>query len=80
MLLHNALRVDKLFSADITDLGVDRGHQVLTVLGKGDRRAKIALTPGTLGALHVTWTTAPPEPALDAGVPLRDVQDYAPAP
>jgi integrase/recombinase XerD len=39
--------------ADITDLGSDRGHQVLTVLGKGNRRAKVALTPGTLTALHL---------------------------
>ena len=52
LLLHNALRVDEVLGADITDLGSDRGHQVLTVLGKGNRRAKVALTPGTLGALH----------------------------
>ncbi len=138
LLLHNALRVDELLSADITDLGVDRGHQVLTVLGKGNRRAKIAITPGTLGALHAylqhraiavglpagpvmwralsepllattsggrmrqgqlwelvrrlaaaagiaEWAQLSPHSlrhtgitmALDAGVPLRDVQDYA---
>jgi integrase/recombinase XerD len=52
LLLHNALRVDEALGADIADLGSDRGHQVLTVLGKGNRRAKVALTPGTLEALH----------------------------
>jgi integrase/recombinase XerD len=134
LLLHNALRVDEALGADIADLGSDRGHQVLTVLGKGNRRAKVALTPGTLGALHTyledraavaglaTWRgmsgpllatssggrMRPSQlwelvrrlaaaagiaewdrlsahslrhtgitMALDAGVPLRDVQDYA---
>nr|AHE14683.1 transposase DDE domain protein [uncultured bacterium] len=52
LLLHNALRVDEALGADIADLGSDRGHQVLTVLGKGNRRAKVALTPGTLSVLH----------------------------
>lgn len=134
LLLHNALRVDETLSADIADLGSDRGHQVLTVLGKGNRRAKVALTPGTLTALHAylddraagagrgewrgmggpllaTMSGGRMRPsqlwelvrrlaaaagigewdrlsahslrhtgitlALDAGVPLRDVQDYA---
>jgi integrase/recombinase XerD len=134
LLLHNALRVDEALGADIADLGSDRGHQVLTVLGKGNRRAKVPLTPATLGALHLyldhraatggiaawrgmggpllaTATGGRMRPsqlrelvrrlaaaagitewdrlsahslrhtgitmALDAGVPLRDVQDYA---
>jgi integrase/recombinase XerD len=134
LLLHNALRVDEALGADVADLGTDRGHQVLTVLGKGNRRAKIALTPGTLaslqaylddraaatglqgwrgmgGPLLATTSDGRMRPsqlwelvrrlaeaagiaewdrlsahslrhtgitmALDAGVPLRDVQDYA---
>ena len=138
LLLHNALRVDEVLGADISDLGTDRGHQVLTVLGKGNRRAKVPLTPATVAALHAYLdhraTPADMEPrsgawrgmagpllstttggrmrpsqlwelvrrlaaaagitewdrlsahslrhtgitlALDAGVPLRDVQDYA---
>ena len=134
LLLHNALRVDEALGADIADLGSDRGHQVLTILGKGNRRAKVALTPGTLSALHTylehraaavglegwrgmagpllaTTSGGRMRPsqlwelvrrlaaaasidewdrlsahslrhtgitmALDAGVPLRDVQDYA---
>jgi integrase len=52
LLLHNALRVDEALDADLADLGTDRGHQVLTVLGKGNRRAKVALTPATLTALR----------------------------
>jgi integrase/recombinase XerD len=134
LLLHNALRVDETLGADIADLGTDRGHQVLTVLGKGNRRAKVALTPATVTALHIyledradhagrdgwrgmggpllaTTRGARMQPsqlwelvrrlahaaeiqewdrlsahslrhtgitmALDVGVPLRDVQDYA---
>jgi integrase/recombinase XerD len=134
LLLHNALRVDEMLGADITDLGSDRGHQVLTVLGKGNRRAKVPLSPSTLdallaylngrahragfeewrgmaGPLLATISGARMRPsqlwelvrrlaaaagiaewdrlsahslrhtaitmALDAGVPLRDVQDYA---
>jgi len=52
LLLHNALRVDETLSASIADLGNDRGHHILTMLRKGNRRAKVALTPSTLGALH----------------------------
>jgi integrase len=134
LLLHNALRVDEALGADVADVGSDRGHQVLAVLGKGNRRAKVALSPGTLGALHVylehraslagvgewrrmsgpllatasggrmrpsqlwelvrrlaaaagisEWDQLSAHSlrhtgitmALDAGVPLRDVQDYA---
>ena len=135
LLLHNALRVDEALGADIADMGSDRGHQVLTVLGKGNRRAKVALTPATLTALHdylsqraasaglgewrgmggpllatttgggrmrpsqlwelvrrlaaaagiAEWDRLSAHSlrhtgitmALDAGVPLRDVQDYA---
>jgi len=51
LLLHNALRVDEACSADLADLTEDRGHRVLTVLGKGNRKAKIPLTPGTCEAL-----------------------------
>ena len=52
LLLHNALRVDEVLGADVADLGADRGHQVLTVLGKGNRRAKVPLSPATLQAVH----------------------------
>jgi site-specific recombinase XerD len=134
LLLHNALRVDEACSADLADLTEDRGHRVLTVLGKGNRKAKIPLTPGTYEALDAYladrvaragldgfrcltgpllatdaggrlrqshswdlvrrlaeaagipgWKQISPHSlrhsaitfALDAGIPLRDVQDYA---
>jgi integrase/recombinase XerD len=38
LLLHNALRVDELAAADITDLGYDRGHRILRLTRKGGRR------------------------------------------
>ena len=47
LLLHSALRVDEMPGADVADLGVDRGHRVLTVLGKGNRCAKVPLSPAT---------------------------------
>lgn len=52
LLLHNALRVDEACTADLADLGADRGHVVLQIVGKGNRKAKIPLTPGTLAALQ----------------------------
>jgi hypothetical protein len=44
LLPHNALRVDEACSAGLADLSEDSGHRVLTVLGKGNRKAKIPLT------------------------------------
>ena len=52
LLLHNALRVDEACAADVTDLGEDGGHQVLRVVRKGARKAKIPLTPATMAALE----------------------------
>jgi integrase len=37
---HTGLRVDEVCGADLADLGMDRGHRVLTVLRKGARKAK----------------------------------------
>ena len=66
LLLHNALRVDEALGADIGDLGSDRGHQVLTVLGKGNRRAKVPLSPATLKAVHAYLDDCgPPVVGLD---------------
>lgn len=52
LLLHNALRVGELCAADVDDLGMDKGHRVLTVLGKGNRKVKIPLTPATCADLN----------------------------
>src|SRR5262245_57983477 len=51
LLLYNALRVDEACTADLASLGEDKGHRVVTVLGKGGRKVKVPLTPGTCGAL-----------------------------
>jgi integrase len=68
LLLHNALRVDEALGADITDLGSDRGHQVLTVLGKGNRRAKVATDPrGPWVRCTPTSRTAPTQAGIGGG-------------
>ena len=64
LLLHNALRVDEACGADVTDLCEDAGHRVLTVTGKGNRKAKIPLTPATVAALDAYRTAR----AVRAGV------------
>ena len=114
----NGLRVSEACNAEITDLGMERGHRTLKIVGKGNKPALVPLAPRTARAVdlatgerhsgrivldsrglpcarhsaawiveklarraqiahHVTphslrhaFVTA----ALDAGVPLRDVQ------
>jgi integrase len=56
LLLHNALRVDEACAADIADLGEDSGQRVLRVVRKGNRKAKIPLTPATVAALDAYLT------------------------
>lgn len=63
LLLHNALRVNEMCAADLADLGSDRGHRVLGIVGKGNRKAKIPLTPGTLVALETYLAERQPAPA-----------------
>lgn len=53
-------------------LHLERGHRTLTVLRKGGKVVTIPLAPRTARAtLRHAFITA----ALDAGVPLRDVQE-----
>lgn len=52
LLLHNGLRVDELLSSDVEDISADRGHRVLGILGKGNRKAKVPLAPATWAALE----------------------------
>ncbi|MCG8919433.1 tyrosine-type recombinase/integrase [Actinokineospora sp. PR83] len=66
LLLHNALRVDELAAADIADLGHDRGHRILGIMGKGGRKAKVAITPPTGAAIEDYLA----ERAEAAGVPV----------
>lgn len=113
----NGLRVSEACSPDIEDLGVDRGHRTLRIVGKGHKPAVIPLVPRTARTIDLAlgertegplllrydgerldrrtgyrWIRSigkraglgPVHPhmlraafimaALDAGVPLRDVQ------
>jgi integrase/recombinase XerD len=54
--LHLGLRVDELAAADVTDLGHDRGHRILTVTRKGGRRATVVLPPATAAAMDAYLT------------------------
>lgn len=52
MLLYTlGLRVDEALAADITSLGYDRGHRVITVVRKRGKTAKLPLPPLTVDAL-----------------------------
>jgi integrase/recombinase XerD len=113
----NGLRVSEACATNIEDLGFDRGHRTLRIIGKGNKPAVIPLVPRTartidlavgerhdgailvrhdgerldrrtahrwvrstgkragLGAVHSHMLRAAfIMAALDAGVPLRDVQ------
>jgi integrase/recombinase XerD len=56
LLLHNALRVDQDWAADVADLGADAGRRVLRMARKGARRTKVPLTPATGVALEAYLT------------------------
>ena len=116
----NGLRVSEACGTNIEDLGLERGHRTLQILGKGNKPATIPLVPRTartvdlaigercegpilqrrdgqrldrrtahrwvrsignragLGAIHPHMLRAAfIMAALDAGVPLRDVQTAA---
>ena len=45
LLLLNGLRVGEVVSADVSDLGVERGHRVLRVARKGGHVALVPLAP-----------------------------------
>lgn len=117
----NGLRVSELCSLNIEDLTTDRGHTVITFMGKGDKPARVPLAPRTSRAVMmladgridgplflradgnrmdrhaarrivkricrkagITKRISPHSlrhsaitAALDANVPIRDVQDFA---
>ena len=56
LLALNGLRVSEACNADIEDLGSDRGHQTLAIMGKGGKPAVIPLAPRTFRA--ITLATA----------------------
>ena len=91
LLALNGLRVSEAIGADIELLGLERGHRTLVVHRKGGKTVTIPLAPRTAQdvrriarkagivkrvgphTLRHAFITA----ALDAGVPLRDVQEAA---
>jgi integrase/recombinase XerD len=121
LLTLNGLRVSEACNADVTDLGTERGHRVLTVTRKRGRVEQVPLAPLTVDAVNAYLDGRTDGPlftddrgdrldrhdaarivarvaraagigkhltphglrhtavtlALDAGVPLRDVQDMA---
>src|SRR5690606_3384877 len=66
ILLHNAVRTDELVAADVVDLGQDRGHRVLTLVRKGNRKTKIPLAPATWDALGAYPTARAQAAGLDS--------------
>ena len=121
LLAINGLRVSEALGADITALGIERGHRTLTILRKGGKIVTIPLAPRTARAIDLAIGERAEGPiflrpdaqrmdrhcagrivhrvarragldktisphtlrhafitaALDAGVPLRDVQEAA---
>ncbi len=49
----NGLRVSEACSADIENLGFERGHRTLRIVGKGNKRAVIPLVPRTARTLDL---------------------------
>jgi site-specific recombinase XerD len=52
LLTLNGLRVSEACAADVGDLGVERAHRVLTVVGKGGQRTLVPLAPETVRAIE----------------------------
>ncbi len=76
------MRVSEATGADIESLGTERGHRTLVITRKGGKVVTIPLAPRSHAGitknvgphtLRHAFITA----ALDAGVPLRDVQEAA---
>jgi integrase len=53
LLALNGLRISEALNADVTDLGVDRGHRTLRIVRKGGKHVTIPLAPRTATALDL---------------------------
>ncbi|ONH59732.1 hypothetical protein CcI49_17175 [Frankia sp. CcI49] len=47
LLLRNGLRVSEAIGLDVADMGFERGHRVLRLVGKGAKAATVVLSPAT---------------------------------
>ena len=56
----NGLRVSEALGADVTDLGTERGHQVLKITRKGGKTGTVPLAPVQPKRSTPTSVTAPP--------------------
>jgi integrase/recombinase XerD len=50
----NGLRVSEACATNIQDLGVERGHRILRIVGKGNKPAVIPLVPRTARTIDLT--------------------------
>jgi integrase len=53
LLALNGLRVCEALNADIDDLGFERGHHILRIIGKGGKGAIVPLAPRTARAVRL---------------------------
>jgi integrase/recombinase XerD len=65
------LRVSEACSIDVEDLGMERGHRIVTVVGKGSKLAVIPLPPRIARALDLAGGERRSGPLLLAGSGLR---------
>ncbi|WP_422744307.1 tyrosine-type recombinase/integrase [Micromonospora sp. WMMD754] len=63
LLLHTGLRVTELVTARLGDVGVDRGHMVLHVHGKGGKGRTVVLVPTVVARLDAHLAQRPDGPA-----------------
>jgi integrase/recombinase XerD len=54
LLIGTGLRRSEIAAARMSDLRIEQGHTILSVLGKGNKRRPVKLTPGLVGDL-VVW-------------------------
>lgn len=72
LLVFSALRVSEALAARIEDLGWDKGHRTLTIVGKGGAETKIPLPPVVAAAVEAAAgsRTAGPILATSSGQPM----------
>jgi len=75
----NGLRVSEACATNVENLGFERGHRVLGIVGKGNKPAKISLVPRTartidlaVGERHERRSCAVAMGSASTGAPLTD--------